>query len=100
MRLFISILFALQLIFFVHADATTTTNTLVWATGTISGKLTTYQSIYRQKFTSMYEEVSSPVSGSMGLGSLSGQVGQIRTYDQTTITATNGASPGRAFLLS
>lgn len=73
--------------------SSTKTTTLVWVTGTDSAGLTaTTQSAYTQKFSSMYTSVATYESGSIGLGSLSGEVGDIRTYDQYTVSQANGGA--------
>lgn len=65
--------------------------TLVWVTGTdANGKLATTQSTYYQSFMSTYTTAETPSSGSIGLGSISGTVGEIRTYSMTTISQGNG----------
>lgn len=69
---------------------TTTTSTAsptsVWVTSVINGALTTFQVPYTQSFkTPITISVSVP-SGAVGMGSLSGEVGKIRTYS----TVTNG----------
>lgn len=74
------------------ATTTLTTSTLVWATGTdANGNLATTQSAYVQTFTSFFDEVASPSSGSIGLGSLTGSVGGIRIYERTTISQASSA---------
>lgn len=75
---------------------TSQTNTSVWVTGTDSNGVTkTTQSIYYQTFKSAYTEAQETASsGSVGLGSLSGSVGHIRTYDRTTISLAGGAALG------
>lgn len=76
---------------------TTTSKTLVWVTATTKGRVVTTQSPYRQPFMSTYTTaVTDDVKkGSIGLGTIDGQVGKIRTYDHTTISANGGStSPG------
>ncbi|KAM9913262.1 hypothetical protein OXX69_001771 [Metschnikowia pulcherrima] len=64
--------------------------TTVWVTITTGGALATVQSIWVQSFMSTYSDAtSSATSGSMGMGSLSGSVGGVRTYTQSTV---NGGS--------
>lgn len=75
-------------------DTTTKTTqlTTVWVTLTTNGKVTTSASLYSQLFTIAYSEATAEAaSGSEGLGSLSGSVGGVRTYEQTTITSKGGA---------
>ena len=72
---------------------TSISTTLVWVTGTdASGNLATTQSPYYQSFISFWTEVASPSSASIGLGSISGTVGKIRSYSQTTISQGSGSS--------
>lgn len=61
--------------------------TLVWVTGTDSnGQTKTTQSAYSQIFSSMYSQVALPSSGSVSMGSLSGKVGDVRSYLMVTIS--------------
>ncbi|KAI5948891.1 hypothetical protein KGF57_005084 [Candida theae] len=92
------------------ATTTTTTSsqskTSVWVTGTDANGITrTTQSVYYQSFKSAYTEaIETPSSGSAGLGSLSGSVGHLRTYDMTTISSGGAAAAvddvavGRTFM--
>lgn len=82
--------------------ATTTSKvvTTVWVTLTSNGKLTTASSLYSQTFTIYHTTATADAaSGSMGLGSIQGSVGGVRTYDQTTITS-NGAGNSNPQVLS
>lgn len=66
---------------------------MVWVTGTNSNGVTlTTESTYYQTFASFYSVLASPSSGSIGLGTISGSVGEIRTYSIATVTATNNAN--------
>jgi hypothetical protein len=69
----------------------TLTKTTVWVTKTANGKLTTLPLVYEQSFKTTYTEAenSGVKSGAVGLGSQSGNVGQVRSYDRTTILNTN-----------
>lgn len=61
-------------------------STLVWVTGTNSaGNTVTTQSIYSQKFPPESTVAVSVSSALAGLGTISGQVGQIRHYSTTTV---------------
>ncbi|KAK6458957.1 uncharacterized protein RJT20DRAFT_10840 [Scheffersomyces xylosifermentans] len=87
------ILFTISLGVFAADPATTTSTstsvskTLVWVTGTDEhGARVTTQSIYTQQFEVLFTVVASPSSGSIGPGSISGDIGEIRTYQLTTIT--------------
>jgi len=62
--------------------------TLIWVTGTNSEGVTkTTESIYTQKFSSFYSTVAVPPSGSIGLGTISGTVGTVRTYPIVTFNS-------------
>lgn len=95
----------LLLVAVVAAAAATTTSTLasssvsptlIWVTGTDEqGVLQTTQSPYHQSFA-IHSLVAADVpSGAIGLGSLSGTVGHIRTYDQATVSVANAGSSHR-----
>ncbi|RCK59333.1 Protein KRE1 [Candida viswanathii] len=72
---------------------TSVSTTFVWVTGTdASGNLATTQSPYYQSFESFWTEVASPSSGSIGIGTISGSVGGIREYSQTTVSQGMGSS--------
>ncbi|RLV95509.1 Protein KRE1 [Spathaspora sp. JA1] len=85
-------LFFLCISLVIAADPPTTTSvTLVWVTGTdAAGNLVTTQSIFSQSFQTFFTQVATPSSGAIGLGSLSGSVGDIKTYDLVTITHAAG----------
>lgn len=64
--------------------------TIVWLTTTLpNGGVATIQSHYSQIFTSFYSEVASPSLGSVGLGSITGSVGQVRTYPVVTLSTSS-----------
>lgn len=73
-------------------DATTTTTlsakpTTVWVTITTNGVVATVKSYWTQSFMSTFTATTSEVqAGSIGMGSLSGSAGSIRSYSQTTIS--------------
>lgn len=73
--------------------ATTTSATYVWITTTVGGQLVTISVPYSQSFMTTYTAADTDAveSGSVGLGSISGSLGGIRTYSQTTITNSNEA---------
>ena len=97
MKLFF-IVFLLQWLLVNCDDPTTTLKTMVWATGTNEAGVTTVtQSAYTQEFSSMYDEVAEPSSGQIGLGSISGNVGDIRSYEHTTVTQQNSACSKNIF---
>jgi len=79
-------------------DAKTSSNTIVWVTTTIDGKLTTASTTFSQTFMSTYTEANSNdvESGTVGMGSLSGSVGNVKSYDKTTIS--NAAPDGAAYM--
>lgn len=78
-------------------DTTTTTSslsksdTIVWVTITTNGNIATVKSVWSQEFMTTYTEATvSASSGDIGMGSLSGSAGSVRSYEHTTIT--NGAA--------
>ena len=79
----------------VAADKTTTkaSSTTVWITTTVKGEKTTMQTAYEQSFMKTYSTADDGdvKSGGIGLGSLSGNVGDMRSYEHTTVGQTNGA---------
>ncbi|CAG99989.1 Kre1p [Kluyveromyces lactis] len=60
--------------------------TSIWVTKTISGVTTAFETPFYQKFSSQYTAVSSASSGSVGLGTLSGTVGVVKSKIVTTIS--------------
>lgn len=67
--------------------ASSETPTLVWVTGTDSAGITrTTQSTFYQTFRPSYTETETYASGSIGVGTISGEVGSIRSYTETTIS--------------
>lgn len=76
------------------ADKTTKkSSTTVWVTTTIKGEKTTMQTIYEQSFKSTYAtaDEGDVKSGQIGLGSISGNVGDVRSYEHTTVGQSNAA---------
>ncbi len=75
-------------------SASSTSNTLIWVTGTDSAGVTqTTQSIYTQSFRKQYSTVTSSVpTGTIGLGTISGSIGTVRVYSTTTIGGGYGFS--------
>ncbi|ODV79571.1 uncharacterized protein CANTADRAFT_5306 [Suhomyces tanzawaensis NRRL Y-17324] len=72
---------------------TTTSQTSVYVTVTVNGKATVVQTVYSQTFISTYESATGAVpSGAVGMGSLSGSVGGVRSYSQTTVGQANAAA--------
>lgn len=72
------------------SSSTTRAQTTVWRTGTNSeGSTVTTQAIFTPSFMSVYnsEDAETVPAGSVGLGSLTGEVGKIRSYTRTTITS-------------
>lgn len=68
----------------------TTSKTTVWVTITSKGKLATVSSIYSQTFAKAYSSATADAkSGGIGLGSISGEVGKVRSYTETTIKQSN-----------
>lgn len=69
----------------------------IWLTSTIDGTPTTYYGPWTKTFSRYNTDTSSASSvslGSIGIGTLSGQVGKIRTYEYTTISKNAGSSNG------
>lgn len=72
--------------------------TTIWVTITTNGELATVQTTFVQSFMTTYESVTlSVAAGSIGLGSLSGDTGNIRTYSQTTVGGANQMAYSGAF---
>lgn len=75
-------------------SSSTTLVTLIWVTITRSdGGLATVQTTYSQSFSSLYSVVPTVLSGAIGIGFLSGTVGDIRSYLETTVNAAGRLSP-------
>lgn len=88
-----SIIFIISIftLFSISNCAKTTTETTVWVTLTSKGKLTTAPSAFKQTFTITHTSATADIkSGGIGLGSISGEVGGIRSYEQTTIKSNGG----------
>lgn len=80
----------------VAADKTTTkaSSTTIWITTTVKGEKTAMQTPYEQSFKTTYSTAADEgdvKSGGIGLGSVSGNVGDVRSYEHTTVGQTNGA---------
>lgn len=75
------------------ATTTSVSATTVWITVTTNGGLATVKSLYKQSFMKTYGEadVLAPPSGAVGLGSITGSVGEVRSYDRTTVSNSNAA---------
>ncbi|EGW34290.1 uncharacterized protein SPAPADRAFT_59707 [Spathaspora passalidarum NRRL Y-27907] len=83
----------ISLVLAADAPTTTASPTLVWVTGTdANGILRTTQSPYTQQFSTFFTSVAAPSSGVIGLGTISGSVGEVRTYDIVTITHNGGGA--------
>lgn len=79
----------------ITADTTTTTvsptTTFVWATGTNSlGVTVTTESAFTQTTRAANTDASTPLSASIGLGSILGTVGVERTYSTGNVNLGNG----------
>lgn len=61
-------------------SSTSQSPTLIWVTTTSRGNAATIQVTFTQSFTSFYTTVETPPAGSVGLGTIRGTVGNIRTY--------------------
>ena len=66
--------------------------TTIYATVVVSGVTHVYSTTFAQRFSSQYTAVAEPSSGSVGLGTLTGTVGVIKTNMKTTIKYNGGAS--------
>lgn len=79
----------------VAADKTTTkaSSTTIWITTTVKGEKTTMETAFKQSFKKTYStaDEADVKSGGIGIGSLSGNVGAMRSYEHTTVGQTNGA---------
>ncbi|CAK7893245.1 predicted GPI-anchored protein 1 [[Candida] anglica] len=86
----------------VSASTTSVEPTMVWVTGTDSlGILRTTQATYSQLFQSLWTSTTTVPAGSVGMGSISGTVGKVRTYSKTTESANGGlplSPPGTGWL--
>ncbi|CCE86427.1 Piso0_004916 [Millerozyma farinosa CBS 7064] len=76
-------------------DTSTTSVTTAWITLTSNGKLTTAPTAYSQSFHSV-TTTESPSKGSIGLGTISGNIGGVRSYTEVTVSANNAAAFGRS----
>ena len=87
---FIFFILALITAIAAKSSSTTTAETTVWRTGTNSeGVTVTTQAIFTPSFRSTYgdSDTTSMLAGTIGMGSLSGTVGQVRSYSHTTISS-------------
>lgn len=77
-----------------QGDTTFTTNgapNIVWVTLTTNGAVVTVSTTFIQRFSSQYATVALPSSGSIGLGSLTGKIGVVKTDFQSTMKYNNNA---------
>lgn len=75
-----------------EGDTTYTTKLspiIVWITVTTNGALATISTTFIQRFSSQYSTIAQPSSGSIGLGTISGKIGVVKTEYQTTIKYNN-----------
>jgi hypothetical protein len=63
------------------------------------GGIATVQTTYSQKFTSFYSTVETPPSGSVGLGTISGSVGVVRTNNYVTVSNGVQGVMGTSFVM-
>ncbi|CAG89679.1 DEHA2F21538p [Debaryomyces hansenii CBS767] len=87
---FIFFILALITAIAAKSSSTTTAETTVWRTGTNSeGVTVTTQAIFTPSFRSTYgdSDTTSMLAGTIGMGSLSGTVGKVRSYSHTTISS-------------
>ncbi|SCU84310.1 LAME_0C08988g1_1 [Lachancea meyersii CBS 8951] len=69
---------------------TTRAPTWVWVTYTTAGRTITSSTTFVQRYTSTYSVIAEPSSGSIGMGSLTGDVGQVKSAG--VVTVSNGAA--------
>lgn len=62
---------------------------IIWITVTSNGALATISTTFIQRFSTQYSTIAQPSSGSIGLGTISGQVGVVKSPYQTTIKFNN-----------
>ncbi|PSK38599.1 hypothetical protein C7M61_002534 [Candidozyma pseudohaemuli] len=86
--------------FLKRADTeTTTSNTIVYVTLTTGGKVITTSTAYKQSFMTTYSDTTSSVAaGSVGVGLQTGEVGNVRSYEQTTISNNGQAGAYAGFV--
>jgi len=87
---FIFFILALITAIAAKSSSTTTAETTVWRTGTNSeGVTVTTQAIFTPSSRSTYgdSDTTSMLAGTIGMGSLSGTVGKVRSYSHTTISS-------------
>lgn len=77
-----------------QGDKDTTSATTIWKTITTNGNTAVVKTKFSQLFMKTYEpddvKTDDVKSGNVGLGSISGNVGDVRSYEHTTITQSNG----------
>lgn len=87
---FIFFILALITAIAAKSSSSTTAQTTVWRTGTNSeGVTTTTQAIFTPSFRSTYgnSDTTSVLAGTVGMGSLSGTVGKVRSYSHSTVSS-------------
>lgn len=71
-----------------------TSATTIWKTITTNGNTAVVKTKFSQLFMKTYQpddvKTDDVKSGNVGLGSISGKVGDVRSYEHTTITQSNG----------
>ncbi|CAR26865.1 hypothetical protein ZYGR_0I01370 [Zygosaccharomyces rouxii] len=65
----------------------------MWVTIPYKGSSTVVQTTFAQRFASMYDKVASPKQGSVGLGSISGTIGVVKSQMKYTLSSSNGVAP-------
>lgn len=92
----------LALITIITAKTTSkTAKTTIWRTGTNSDGITvTTQDIFTPTFISIYGtgDAESVPAGTIGIGSINGEVGKIRSYTKMTITSDSDAQSLKSIL--
>ncbi|SCV00682.1 LAMI_0G06634g1_1 [Lachancea mirantina] len=77
---------------------TTRGPTVIWVTLTRSGQVLTVSTTFAQRFASQFSTTAQPSSGSIGLGTISGEVGYVKSTQYLTIT--NGGNSNRISMAS
>lgn len=74
---------------------------MVWVTITTAGQVVTTQTTYQQLFKSTFTTADTETvkSGAIGLGSISGRVGEVRSYERKTESANEGIAAASSGLL-
>ncbi|OWB58843.1 hypothetical protein B5S28_g4927 [[Candida] boidinii] len=72
----------------IDGSVMTISPTIAWVTiQAVTGGITTSSFYFSQKFSSMYLTIATPPSGTVGLGTIKGTVGTVRTYAKVTASS-------------